>query len=189
MKAIIMIILLLLSTSSYAYQDNEHYYRQPPALGYPHRSDRHDNYYPPQRSHRSRHRHQAARSVFQLRNGSGLCLAGDGWNVEAYHCEDHASQLWRQVGQTLINQGLCLTVRRRGGLYNGQGLKLRECNGSRRQDWYYDADERLQYRRGFCLDLDSNTMYRDGGIIQLWDCHFNKNQRWIRQLPSSHHRH
>ncbi len=188
---------LFASTMVMAHQDN---YQQAPALGYPEqRGQPHyeSEYYPPRStsSQRHRHKHRKHTRVFQLENGSGQCLAATpqrrkGAGVEAYRCMDHPSQWWRQSGDQLINQGLCLTVRHRDGLYNGQKIKLRSCNGSAQQDWYHDRHERLQHRRGFCLDLDSNSMYRDGGKIQLWDCHRHKNQRWSRYVAKPrHHRH
>ncbi|GMK53993.1 hypothetical protein CspeluHIS016_0105790 [Cutaneotrichosporon spelunceum] len=112
----------------------------------------------------------------------GILQAGTA--VQIYDCNGTAAQkfsLARGDGQVVVTgTNYCLEP---DGHWNGSPVRLKLCNKSLLQNWYYTDDDRLAVTgAGLCLDLTEGSDANGNGL-QVWQCgDGNTNQVWTTNM-------
>jgi peptidoglycan hydrolase-like protein with peptidoglycan-binding domain len=114
-------------------------------------------------------------------------------DVEVWGCADKAAQKWalyRVPGQDaqylVVNQDnhRCLDADAGTAGQNGQGVRVRTCDGSSAQRWrpgpsaVFGGRTLVSVPDGFCLDAEAETSGQDGQPVQGWSCAGSVNQVW-----------
>lgn len=141
---------------------------------------------------RDYHQKDKAPIVYQpITAGNGLCLdvhRGDydekkaGGRVQLWECNGEPNQDWRfKNGKLRSRNALCLEAMRR---VDGAKVETWPCTDTPSQVWIRSG-KRWANSEGRCLDvhIDDFEAKENGGMVQMWDCHQNDNQKWTFVEP------